>query len=387
MEPMKNQPAILVLEDGTHFAGRAFGAAGTALGEAVFNTSMSGYQEILTDPSYYGQLVCMTYPHIGNYGVNAEDPESARPWAAGLIVREAATTPSNWRANSNLHQYLQQHGLVGIDEIDTRALTRHLREHGAMRAAISSDILDPARLREQLKALPPMQGRDLVREVTCAEPYEWNQQLPADWYAASQVPAAPFAEQNPHLMVIDCGVKANILRWTVSLGFHTTVVPAFTPADVILQQQPDAVLVSNGPGDPEPVEYVIATLRDLIGKIPMFGICLGHQLLGLALGGQTFKLKFGHHGGNHPVKHVQTGKIEITAQNHGFAVEPESLDAAAIELTHVNLNDHTLEGFRHKDLPIFSVQYHPEASPGPHDSGYLFEELKKMVRAGRVVRQ
>ncbi len=371
--------AVLILEDGMIFRGKAFGAVGTTGGEVVFNTSMAGYQEILTDPSYKGQLVCMTYPHIGNYGINGSDVESAKPQVAGFIVREGCTVPSNWRAGDSLENYLQQAGIVGIQEIDTRALTRHIREHGAKRGIISSEETRPERLRERFEILPQMQGQDLVQHVTCQEPYEWTEPLPETWYSALEHPENLMAFEQRRLVVIDCGVKQNILRWARSIGFQVTVVPAFETADQILRRKPHAVLVSNGPGDPEPVTYVIDTLRQLIGKTPMFGICLGHQLLGLALGGRTFKLKYGHHGGNHPVKNLLNGKVEITSQNHGFAVDPDSLPQNDIELTHVNLNDHTLEGFRHKDLPIFSVQYHPEASPGPHDSGYLFHELQNMV--------
>lgn len=381
----RKRKAVLVLDDGTTYEGYAFGAIGTTGGEVVFNTSMVGYQEILTDPSYCGQLVCMTYPHIGNYGVNMVDVESMLPQVSGFIVREGSAISSNWRAGDTLEHYLFSHHIVGIQEIDTRALTRHIRTHGARRGLISSEILDPKVLRERFDELPSMEGLDLVQRVTCKRSYLWEEPLPDDWYTAYAAPAntLSFAESWPHLLVIDCGVKRNILRWAASLGFQVTVVPAFTPADEILGKNPDAILVSNGPGDPEPVSYVIETLRELIGKKPLFGICLGHQLLGLALGGKTFKLRFGHHGGNHPVKNLKTGKVEITVQNHGFAVDPNSLPAKDTDITHVNLNDGTLEGFGHRGLPIFSVQYHPEASPGPHDAGYLFHQLQQMVIPAR----
>ncbi len=372
--------AVLVLEDGKTFKGKAFGAVGTTQGEVVFNTSMVGYQEIITDPSYCGQLVCMTYPHIGNYGVNMRDLESLTPQVSGFIVREGCYIPSNWRSADTLDHYLAAAHVVGIQEIDTRALTRHIREHGAKAGVISSEGVAVDDLLDQLKSAPHMQGSDLVQRVTCLESYKWRESLPDNWYSAYDSPdLEKRLPHKPHLVVIDCGVKRNILRWAATLGFEVTVVPAKTTAEEILVKNPDAVLVSNGPGDPEPVTYVVETLRGLIGKKPLFGICLGHQLLGLAMGGQTFKLKFGHHGGNHPVKNLETGKVEITAQNHGFAVDPKSLSEKDTEITHLNLNDGTLEGFRHRGLPIFSVQYHPEASPGPHDAGYLFEQLQNMV--------
>ncbi|MCA9743913.1 MAG: glutamine-hydrolyzing carbamoyl-phosphate synthase small subunit [Deferribacteres bacterium] len=376
----ERQKAVLVLDDGKVFNGYAYGAIGTTSGEVVFNTSMVGYQEIITDPSYSGQLVCMTYPHIGNYGVNMVDVESMIPQSSGLIVREGSPISSNWRAGNTLERYLAGSHIVGIQEIDTRALTRHIREHGAKRGIISSEETNPEKLRERFEGIPEMTGLDLVQQVTCQKSYIWKEPLENNWYSAFDRPnQLSLSEKRLHLVVIDCGVKRNILRWATSLGFKVTVVPAFTASQAILDLQPDAVLVSNGPGDPEPVDYVIKTLRELIGQKPIFGICLGHQLLGLAIGGSTFKLKFGHHGGNHPVKNLQTGKVEITSQNHGFAVDPNSLKANEIEITHINLNDQTLEGFRHRELPVFSVQYHPEASPGPHDAGYLFQQLQNMV--------
>jgi carbamoyl-phosphate synthase small subunit len=375
-----NAPALLVLVDGTVFRGRSLGAEGETIGEVVFNTSMSGYQEILTDPSYCGQIVTMTYSHIGNYGINPEDVESQHPFVAGFVVKEASARPSNWRSNESLNDYLERHHLVGIQGLDTRALTRHLRDFGAQMGIISTIDLNPHSLLEKVQAAPDLLGRDLVKEVTCREPYFWSEPLPADYYHSYQLPAGFSATERPRMVVIDCGVKRNILRWSVTLGFEVKVVPASTTSAAILSRHPDLVLFSNGPGDPEGVPYVVQTARELIGRKPIFGICLGHQILGLASGGKTFKLKFGHHGANHPVKNLQTGKVEITSQNHNFALDPESLPRGTIACTHVNLNDHTLEGFRHLDAPVFSVQYHPEASPGPHDSGYLFGELQKLIR-------
>jgi carbamoyl-phosphate synthase small subunit len=376
----KYPPAFLVLRDGTVFRGRALGAEGETIGEIVFNTSMSGYQEILTDPSYCGQIVTMTYSHIGNYGINPEDVESQRPFVAGFVVKEACELPSNWRSRESLSDYLRRHHLVGIQGLDTRALTRHLRDFGAQMGIISTIDLNPESLLAKVKAAPDLLGRDLVKEVTCQAPYVWDEPLPWDYYHSYQIPAAFSTAERLRMVVIDCGVKRNILRWAVTLGFAVEVVPAHTGSAAILQRNPDLVLFSNGPGDPEGVPYVAQTARELVGQKPIFGICLGHQILGLALGGQTFKLKFGHHGANHPVKNLQTGKVEITSQNHNFAVDPESLPRGTIECTHVNLNDHTLEGFRHREVPVFSVQYHPEASPGPHDSGYLFGEVQKLIR-------
>ncbi len=378
--------ALLALEDGLTFRGKSFGSQGEAFGEVVFNTSLTGYQEILTDPSYAGQIVTLTYPLIGNYGVNLQDQESTRPYAEGLIVREITEVPSNWRNQISLPDYLQKHNIVGISDLDTRALVRHIRDHGAMRAVISTTNLDLKSLVQKAQSLPEMVGRDLASTVTCKKPYRWEdptiELFPAKGRTRSRL--GPSNGEAPFKVVVfDFGIKHNILRLLVDRGFDLIVVPAATTAEQVLDINPDGVFLSNGPGDPEPLDYAIQTVRELAGKKPIFGICLGHQILGLALGGKTYKLKFGHHGGNHPVLHLQTGKVEITAQNHGFAVDIESLSKETVELTHVNLNDQTLEGFRHRHWPLFCVQYHPEASPGPHDSRYLFDDFKSLMKQYR----
>lgn len=360
--------AKLVLEDGTHYDCLSFGAAGEVTGEIVFNTSMTGYQEILTDPSYCGQMVVMTYPLIGNYGVNRFDFESSKPHVRALIVREMCSIPSNWRSDESLETLLSKHRIMGVDGIDTRAITRHVRRFGAMRAILSSTDLNTNHLLEKVKLAPGMIGANLVDEVTCKTDYDWNEKNQESWRLREPV-ERPFARK---VVVYDFGVKHNILRKFAERGCQLQVVSARTTAERIFQMDPDGIFLSNGPGDPEAVDHVIPEIRKFFGKKPVFGICLGQQLLGLALGGRTYKLKFGHRGANHPVKNRETGIIEITSQNHGFNVDPKSLDERHIDLTHWNLYDGTLEGFRHKELPIFSVQYHPEASPGPHDSDYLF---------------
>jgi carbamoyl-phosphate synthase small subunit len=368
--------ALLALEDGTVFWGKPFGTPGETFGEVVFNTNLTGYQEVLTDPSYKGQIVTMTYPLIGNYGLNEADLESARPQVEGFIVKEGSKRASNWRAQYSLEEWLQGHGVVGIQSIDTRALTRHLRTRGAMRGAISTTDLQPDSLVARVQASPGLIGRDLVREVTCDRPYSWGD---GEWrwptgYAQdiAEIPE-PF-----RVVAYDFGIKRNILRKLVNSGCDVIVVPAGTTASEALQLDPDGIFLSNGPGDPEGVPYAVETVRQLIGVKPIFGICLGHQILGLALGGKTYKLKFGHRGGNQPVMHLSTQQVEITAQNHGFAVDADSLPAE-VEITHLNLNDRTVEGLRHRELPVFSVQYHPEASPGPHDSWYLFGRFRAIL--------
>jgi carbamoyl-phosphate synthase small subunit len=364
--------AILALEDGAVFEGRSFGARGEATGEVVFNTSLCGYQEVLTDPSYAGQIVTMTYPHIGNYGVNWDDVESTRPQVAGFVVREISTVASSWRASGELHRYLLEAGVVGIGEIDTRALTRHLRTHGARRGVISTDEADPDALIAKARALPSMAGADLARGVSCAETY--------------RIGAPPTSETVYRVVAYDFGLKRNIIRMLAATGCDVTVVPATTAAADVLALDPDGVFLSNGPGDPEACPYAIEAARVLMRERPTFGICLGHQILGLAAGGRTFKLKFGHRGGNHPVLNRETNRVEITAQNHGFAVDPALFEDPRFVLTHVNLNDGTVEGFRHRDLPVFSVQFHPEASPGPHDSHYLFREFRDRMAGQRARR-
>jgi carbamoyl-phosphate synthase small subunit len=371
-------PALLALADGRVFRGHTCGAVGEASGEVVFNTSMTGYQEILTDPSYRGQMVCMTYPLIGNYGISPEDTESRRPWVNGFIVKEACGYPSNWRGRMRLDDYLREHGIVAIQGIDTRALTRHLRDHGAQEGIISTVEADADRLVERARALPGLVGRDLVSEVSVAEPHGWNQ---GTWDLARGYTAPP--EPRFRVVAYDSGIKQNILRQLASLGCGVTVVPARTPAEAVLEMKPHGVFLSNGPGDPEAVPYLVESVRGLVGRTPIFGICLGNQIVGLALGGRTYKLKFGHHGANHPVRDLSTGRVEITAHNHGFSVDPTSVAKLGLDETHVNLNDGTSEGMRHRELPIFSVQYHPEASPGPHDAHYLFHRFIDLMSGGK----
>jgi carbamoyl-phosphate synthase small subunit len=373
----KGREAILALADGRIFRGRAFGAVGEAVGEAVFNTAMTGYQEVLTDPSYRGQLVCMTYPEIGNVGINAEDAESRRVYVEGFIVKEYWEQPSNWRSEMPLGKYLEAAGVVGIEGIDTRALVRHLRTRGAQEAVISSVDLDPESLVRKAKASPGLVGRDLVKEVTSAEPYDWDY---GDWKLGSgHVRASEESlRDSPTIVALDYGIKLNILRRLVATGFRVKVLPATSTAAEILAHNPDGVFLSNGPGDPAALPYAYRAVAGVLGKKPVFGICLGHQLLGLALGGKTYKLDFGHHGANHPVMDMRTRRVEITSQNHGFAVNDESLKGRA-KLSHLNLNDNTVEGLQGTGVPFFSVQYHPEASPGPHDSSYLFARFKKLV--------
>ncbi len=365
--------AKLALEDGTVYTGRGFGAAGETFGEVVFNTSMTGYQEVLTDPSYHGQIVCMTYPLIGNYGVNAEDHESARPQVEGFIVREYTRQPSNYRAQGDLESYLRRHNVIGIEGIDTRALVRRLRVRGAMMGVLSTRDLDDASLVHKARTCPNIVGRDLVKEVVPPAPFHWQEGFTSPLTA--YIPPRPAQR---HVVALDFGMKQNILRCLVQVGCRVTVLPGTATADEVKAHEPDGVFLSNGPGDPEPLSYAIDTIRELVGYRPMFGICLGHQLLGLALGAKTFKLKFGHRGANQPVLNQQTNQVEITTQNHGFAVSVDSLPAE-LEPTHLNLNDGTLEGMQHRHLPIFSVQYHPEASAGPHDSCYLFEQFRKLL--------
>ncbi len=370
--------ALLVLEDGTAFEGCSFTGRGEAIGEVVFNTSMTGYQEIITDPSYKGQIVTMTYPLIGNYGVNDEDVESSRIQVEGLIVKEYCPFPSNWRSKKSLAEYLAEAKVLGVEGVDTRALTRRIRLYGAMKGIVSTEDLDPSSLLERLRSFPGMEGRDLATPISTKKPYLWQggKMKPVD----DLKPSIWVEREKPYKVVVyDGGVKFNILRELERRGCELLVVPIWTKAYEVLSLKPTGVFLSNGPGDPAAIKGIIGEVRELLGKIPIFGICLGHQIIGLALGGKTFKLKFGHRGANHPVKNLDNGRVEITSQNHGFCVDVNSLAGSGMEVTHVNLNDGTLEGMRHAKLPLFSVQYHPEASPGPHDSKYLFDDFIKLM--------
>ena len=369
--------AKLALEDGTVFTGVGFGAEGEVSGEVVFNTSMTGYQEILTDPSYRGQIVTMTYPEIGNYGVNPEDVESGRPHLSGFICRENSRVRSNFRSTESLEDYLTSNGIVSLEGIDTRMLVRKLRISGAMKGILSTTDLDDTSLVNKAKNSESLVGKDLVQEVVPSEASLWNEAL-SEWWQV-EAPTDSSETTTPHVVAMDFGMKWNIARHLVSQGFRVTVVPGNTTAEEILAMEPDGVFLSNGPGDPEPVIYAIETISALVGKVPLFGICLGHQLLALACGAKTFKLKFGHRGANHPILNLRTGRVEITTQNHGFAVSEDDLPEE-LEITHRNLNDDTVAGLRHRNAPAFCVQYHPEASAGPHDSQYLFDEFRNLIR-------
>ena len=383
--------AILALEDGRVFKGRAAGARTRRGGEVVFNTSITGYQEVFTDPSYSGQIVCLTYPHIGNVGTNLDDEESAKPYIEGLITREFSALASNWRSSETAQAYLERYGVPVIWDVDTRALVRHLRDVGALRGVVATDGTAEEKLIAEARALPTMAGLELASRVTSKKQYEWSrgsidldaaQTANAGASAVDKPKAAAASGSGPRYKVVayDFGIKQNILRLLVDYGCDVTVVPAQTSAEDVLALKPQGVFLSNGPGDPEPIGYAVGNIRKMLGRVPIFGICLGHQLCGLALGGRTFKLKFGHHGSNHPVQNLRTKKVEITSQNHGFCVDPDSLPASEVEITHVNLNDHTNEGMRHRSLPLFSVQYHPEGSPGPHDARYLFDDFISMMK-------
>lgn len=368
--------AILLLEDGMVFEGNSFGAKGRKCGEVVFNTSMSGYQEILTDPSYSEQIITMTYPLIGNYGTSSDDCESDRVFASGFIVKENCEIPSNWRNKKTLSDYLKANNVVGLEGIDTRKLVKHIRTEGAMKGIISSDELSVDVLKKQLEKYPGLVGRDIVKDVTIKKSYNWTQGVVDVLTGKEKKPKSKYK-----VVAYDFGIKQNILRMLYSAGCDVFVVPADTSAQEVLKQKPDGVFLSNGPGDPAAVSYAIENVKELLGKVPIFGICLGHQIFAIALGGKTYKLKFGHRGANHPVKNLRTEKIEITSQNHGFCVDVDSLDKNNVEFTHWNLNDNTVEGIRSKKLNAFSVQYHPEASPGPHDSSYLFESFIELMAA------
>ena len=371
--------AMLALEDGRIFRGTSYGARAECSGEVVFNTSLTGYQEIFTDPSYAGQIVVLTNPHIGNYGTTPHDAESTRPYIEGLVTREFSPVSSNWRSTQVADEYLERYGVPVISEIDTRAVVRHLRAQGVMRGVIASgESLDEIALVGKARAVRNMTGTDLASGVSTKVTYRWDDKEPKNQTGDKLLSAAEGSDQM-HVVAYDFGIKENILRMLTRENCRVTVVPAQTSAADVLAMEPDGIFFSNGPGDPEPLEYAIEIIRELQGQAPMFGICLGHQLFGLALGGKTYKLKFGHHGGNHPIMNHQTGKVEITAQNHNFAVDPASLDEATVEKTHTNLNDQTLAGLKHRTDPMFSVQYHPEASPGPHDSHYLFKDFRTMM--------
>jgi carbamoyl-phosphate synthase small subunit len=379
---MPQHKAILLLEDGTVFEGRSFGAEGTAVGEVVFNTAMTGYQEITTDPSYYEQILTMTYPMIGNYGTNTLDWESRKVFCSGFIVKENCPVPSNWRSEKPLSDYLRENNVVGLEGIDTRKLVRHIRNEGAMRGIISSSELKVGVLKKKLDQYPGLVGRDIVKQVTLGQSYKWDKGV-VDVLADRELKPA----KKYKVVALDYGIKQNILRLLVSNGCKVQVMPAEATAKQILAKKPDGIFLSNGPGDPAAVTYAINTIRDLLGKLPIFGICLGHQLLGLALGAKTYKLKFGHRGANHPVKNLDTGAVEITSQNHGFCVDMDSLAGKNVELTHINLNDNTLEGLRCKKLKAFAVQYHPEASPGPHDSQYLFNQFTAWMNKAKKAKK